>query len=169
MPRRCIRENRGEGTDGISKKPRIRVFSSTGMHSRVGDLWPWTRNDKYPRRLDPVKDGRELQQKLRRKLSAGLANAKPFHLRDYGTSIFSARDPVASRGWGNRAGEGRKKNIKRKMDGEIETCGGLMRLGENLYVEVVFLTTNQVSFNDESFVKSSLGLLVGWYRVTMIS
>lgn len=30
-----------------------------------------------------------------RSCAQGLANAKPFHRRDYGTSIFSACDPVA--------------------------------------------------------------------------
>lgn len=41
------------------------------------------------------KDGRGFEQKVAGKLSTVNVDAKPFHLPDYGISIFSARDPVA--------------------------------------------------------------------------
>ena len=58
---------------GSPKKKRIRVFfEHRDVHSRVGDLWPWTRNDKYlDSRRARVSQGRSsFEQKPRRKLSA---------------------------------------------------------------------------------------------------
>lgn len=114
-----------KGNEGADKLEG-RIFSSSGMHSRVGDLWPWTRNDEY--QAARFSQGRSSFGKSRgesfRSCAQGLANAKPFHRRDYGTSIFSARDPVAV----TPPGKVKKKRRRGKRYPDETKYEGLIRL-----------------------------------------
>ena len=117
--------NGDEGADGISEEEaHPSVFRAPGRALESRRSLAVNAKRQIPRLAARSSQSRTVEFRAKAAEKAfspcvhRLANAKPFHLRDYGTSIFSARDPVPSCLRRRRAVRESGKGSRQKREGE---------------------------------------------------